>query len=255
LFFSLFSLVFWSSFALLSGVNFQFFGASLIYGLISAVLAQGSYIYALSKGELSITGTILATFPVYTIIFSFLINGEHLNSVQAVFVGVTILGTILVSLPEKLNREDLRKSSKYILFPIASAILIGLSDTLTKRLINQTNSATFLLGGAIMQIPTAFIFMKLAKEKLSQFSSISKIWNDYRPALLAAFLISLHTMTIFIAFQFAPASIASPIIGGAAPVLTLILSVLILKEKVLLKDKIAIAITLVGIIGISLLAT
>ena len=252
LFFAVFSFFIWSLTGLLLGVKFEYFGESLVYGLISAVLAQAFYIYALSKGELSITSSILATFPIYTIVFSFFINGESLNKTQAIFAGITILGTIVISIPEKISKEDI-VNTKYLLVPLAAAISIGFSDALTKKLIDQSSAGTFLLGCAIMQVPVAFVLMKLMKERFSQFGSFDNLVKSYRPALLGAFLVAVHTMTIFIAFSFAPASVVSPIIGGAAPVLTVALSLFILKESISVKDLISIALILAGIIGISIL--
>jgi drug/metabolite transporter (DMT)-like permease len=251
-FFAIFSAVIWSSVALILGVRFEFFWESLLYGLISAVLAQAFYIYALSKGELSITGTILATFPIYTIIFSFFVNGETLTRNQAIFAAVTILGTVVIAIPEKLSREDI-VNTKYLLLPLLAAISIGFADSTTKKIIDASSPGTFLLGTAIMQLPVSLVFLKLMREKFSQFKTPGQLLQDYRPALLGAFLVCIHTMTLFIAFDFAPAAIVAPIVGGLAPALTVAFSLLVLKERVSFKDMLAIAMILAGVIGISVL--
>lgn len=250
-FFAMISFVIWSVVALSLGVHFEYFLQSLIYGLISAVLAQAFYIYALSKGELSITGTVLATFPIYTILFSFFINGETLNSRQVLFVALTIIGTIIISLPEKISKQDI-KNSTYIIWPLAAAISIGVADSLTKKLIDQSSAGTFILGAAIMQVPVAIALLLLLKEKLVGLRELKSNFKEYRLVLLGAMFVSLHTMTLFVAFDFAPASIVSPIIGGLVPVLTVIFSLTILKERVSIKDFVSILIVLAGVIGISL---
>ena len=107
----LFGLLIWIPTTLIIGVEFSKLNIVSIYALLSAILAEAFYFYVLSKGELSITGTILATYPLYTIFFSLFINHEHLLPLQWLFIAAIILGIILVSLPKKLNWKDINKRS------------------------------------------------------------------------------------------------------------------------------------------------
>ena len=75
----LFCLLIWLPFGLISGVNLSLLPITFIYALLSAILAEALFFWILSKGELSITSTILATFAIYTGIFSFFINHERVT--------------------------------------------------------------------------------------------------------------------------------------------------------------------------------
>ncbi len=72
---ALFGLLIWVPLAIFMGISS---GANwveaTIFAVISAVLSEAIVFYALSHGELAITATILATYPVYTVILSFFIS-------------------------------------------------------------------------------------------------------------------------------------------------------------------------------------
>ena len=74
LFDACFGLLIWVPFALIIGFNFSHLPLVAIFALISALLSEAFVFYVLSKGEISITGTIFASYPVYTILFSLFIN-------------------------------------------------------------------------------------------------------------------------------------------------------------------------------------
>src|SRR5690242_4569404 len=61
-----------------AGILFGFTPGNILYGTLvgfsTAILGQGIYFHALSKGELSISVPILASYSVYTVIFSLLFN-------------------------------------------------------------------------------------------------------------------------------------------------------------------------------------
>lgn len=109
----LFGLLIWLPFSLLIGFDFSDLSKVLIYALISGILSEAFIFYTLSKGEISITGTIFASYPVYTILFAMLILGERLTLLHWLFVMMTIVGTLLASMPRKVSRQEWRKKNLY----------------------------------------------------------------------------------------------------------------------------------------------
>lgn len=247
---SLFAIFIWIPVSFVIGFEPESLPTGLVYGFISAIMAQAFYIYAITRGELSISAPVVGTYTIYTIIFSTFINNERLAGYDLIFVAFTIIGTLLVSLPQKLNRQDIA-NSKYIIWPLLAAVSIGFSDAITKNFIDKAGAGTFLLSTAIMQLPVAFVLMKLQGEKVSQLKNIFKEFNSFRIALVSTCFITLHTLTIFLAFGLAPASIISPIIG-TIPGITALLALLFLKEKLPRKDIIGIITMGAGVIGISI---
>lgn len=250
LFDAIFGLFIWVGLSVFMGISSDSnLWIALVYGVISAILSEAIVFFALSHGELSVTATVLATYPVYTVLFSRLLNNEILSTRVLLFVILAIVGSILASAPEKIKKLKLKAS---IVYPFVAAICIGLSDTLSKGYINASGDYSFLFMLGLVQIPVALTYLRI--EKQSAFDSISgliKRFNEYKFALLGGLFNIVGTGFLWLSFSFAPASIASPI-TGCNGVLTVILSRLFFKEKISTLKHIGIAMAITGVIGITL---
>jgi drug/metabolite transporter (DMT)-like permease len=248
---SLFCIVLWIPLALFFGINLLFFKEVLIFAILSAILSEALYFYALSKGQLSLTTILLGCYPIYTILFSFLINKETLSILQILFISVMIFGTLISYLPSKLNMEELKKSGA-LLWPIIAAVGVGLSDTLSKKIINKTNDFTFLFALALVQIPVALIYLKLEKQHITkELKVIKRKAYDYKNAIAGSLFNVIGTGLLWIAFSKTFASIASPITATSG-VLVIIISLLFLDEKISLRQILGTVFVFTGIIGITL---
>ncbi len=165
---ALFGLLIWVPLAIFMGISS---GANwveaTIFAVISAVLSEAIVFYALSHGELAITATILATYPVYTVILSFFINGEHLTPALALFVIIAIIGSIVASLPNKLKKGEF-KLKPALIWPFIAALCIGLSDTISKNYINRSDDFSFLFMLGFVQIPVALAYLRIERQKIRQ---------------------------------------------------------------------------------------
>lgn len=249
LFDAFFGLLIWIPFALIVGFNFNHLPLVMIFALISALLSEAFVFYVLSKGEISITGTIFSSYPIYTILFSLFINNEKLLPWHWFFVGLTIAGTIIVSWPEKINRQELKKKV-IILWGLAGAMAVGLSDSLSKNVIDKTSAEAFLFALALAQLPVALVYLKLEKQKLSQFKNTIRKFNQYKFAIFGSFMTVVSLIFLWLAFQDTYASIASPL-TATYPGLMIILAYFFLKERVKPKDLAGLMVIILGVIGIS----
>lgn len=222
------------------------------YALISAVLGQALYFYVISKGEVSLTGTILASYGIYTIFFSYFINHERLLPIQALLIALTIVGTVIISLPEKISKNDFKKQS-FVLWAIIGAVGIGFSDTLTKTVINQTSTGSFLLGLVIANIPVTIVFLLLQKVSLKTMKDFLTNINQYKATVFSGLLVTFTLIFLFWSFEKTLASIAGPI-SGSYPAAMVLMAVYFLKEKLLKKDIVGIVIIIIGVIGIGFFA-
>lgn len=245
-----FGLLIWIPFALFIGVNFGQLSLVAGFALLSALLSEAFVFYALSKGHLSISGTVFAAYPIFTILFSYFINGERLQLFHWIFVSLTILGILIVSLPREFKKGEL-KEKMYIIYPLAAAVAVGLSDTLSKGIIDKTSAETFLFALAFAQLPVAVGYLLVTKQSLSQFQIAVKEFNKYKFAILGSFLNIMAVLFLWLAFSKTFASIASPI-TAAYPALLVILAIIFLKEKPSLRELLGLFITIAGIIGISM---
>ncbi|MEK7186370.1 MAG: DMT family transporter [Patescibacteria group bacterium] len=246
--FAVLSVILWAPIGFLLGVQFDQWVLGIFVGVFSAILGQAIYIYVLEKGQLSITATILSSFSIYTIVFSMLFNKERPAPMALLFIALTIFGTIIVSLPEKFNKNELKKIN-FILWAVFAAICIGAADTLTKFFINKASVGSFLFYVAFAQLFVSFIYLQFDKQKLNQFSEIINKYKDYKFALLGSLSIAVATMFLFLSFNFTLASIASPI-AASAPVITVLLALIFLKDKISIKNWAGLILVLFSIIGL-----
>lgn len=250
---SIFGLLIWVPLAIFMGVSGNVsWGQAIFFAVVSAILSEAIVFYALSHGELAVTATILATYPVYTVIFSRLFNHEILSLPVMFFVVLAILGSIIASTPDKIKKNEL-KLNKGIVWPFIAAVCIGLSDTISKGYINRSNDFSFLFSLGFVQVPIALAYLRIEKQSLTKSIQgvIGKLSN-YRFALLGGLFNIIGTGFLWLSFSYAPASIASPITGSNGA-LTVLLSRILLKEKILPRKYLGIVLAFVGIIGIAVL--
>lgn len=242
-------LVIWIPFSLIVGVDFSRMKEILIYAFISGILSEAFVFYIMSKGEVSYTSTIFSTYPVFTIIFSVLYNHENLLPIQWLFVAIVILGTLIVSMPQTINNSELKKKA-FIIWPLLAALAVGLSDTLSKSIIDMTSAESFLFGLAFAQIPVALGYLWYEREKIPTVTIVKKQWSFYKFALLGSLLNVITVLFLWLAFQQAPASIASPI-TASYPGFVVLFAVIFLKEKVVKKDFVGFVLIVVSVMGLS----
>lgn len=248
---ALFGLLIWIPVALSFSVNTSVFFTVLPWAIASAILSEAYFFYVLSKGEISITGTILASYPIYTAILSRFINNEILTGPQLIAVFVTIVGTLIVSVEKDFNvRDPNLKKKSYIFWALSGAIAIGLSDSLSKHAIDKISLQDFLFALALVQVPVSLIYLRIEKEAPSHLIKLIKDIGKYKFALIGSFLNILGVLFLWFAFSQTLASIASPL-TATYPVLMVILAHLLLKEKINRKDYVGIFLVLAGILLIS----
>lgn len=253
LFSALLGVIIWIPLALLLGGSFVHFWTVLPFAIVSAVLSEAFYFYALSKGQLSITAIILSSYPIYTIGFSYFINHERLSGAEWLFVLFAIIGTLMSYLPSKLSREELRKSGA-LLWPLLAAIAVGFSDTISKSVINHTSSFDFLLVLAVVQVPIALLYFKLERQKLAPvLASVTNRAGDYFHAMIGGLFTVIGTGLLWMSFNDTLASVASPIIATSGALIVLF-ATLFMDEKMTWKNAVGVGLIFVGVLGLSKVA-
>lgn len=250
---AIFGLLIWVPLALFMGISGSVnWTEAIVYAVVSAILSEAIVFYALSRGELAVTATVLATYPVYTVIFSRILNHEVLSFPVLFFVCLAIFGSIVASLPDRLKKEEFTLH-KGIVWPFIAAICIALSDTISKGYINRSSDFSFLFTLGFVQIPIALAYLRLEKESvLKAADGVLKRFREYKFALLGGLFNIIGTGFLWLSFSFAPASIASPITGTNGA-LTVLFSRLLLSEKIATKKYLGIVLSFIGVVGIAVL--
>lgn len=250
---AVFGVVIWVPLAFFMGISGGVsWGEAIFYAIVSAILSEAIVFYALSHGELAVTATVLATYPVYTVIFSRVLNNEVLSWQISAFVLLAILGSVIASLPDKLEKNEF-KLNKGIVWPFIAAVCIALSDTISKGYINKSEDFSFLFTLGFIQIPVALAYLRIEKESVTNaVEGVLKRFNEYKFSLLGGLFNIIGTGFLWLSFSFAPASIASPITGTNGA-LTVLFSRLLLNEKISKRKYLGIILAFVGVVGIAVL--
>lgn len=248
---AIFGLIIWIPIGFIFGGKFDEVIVCLPYAVISAILSEALVFYALSKGDLSVATVLISTYPIYTLLLSFLINNEILTTLQVVFILITIVGTILTCVEKEFKIKNIKNLTTLI--PIITAVAIGLSNTLTKSVINETSSFSFLIAIAIVQLPVALIYLKISKQKFSKIvTELKSDMKEYKYSIYGSLFNILGTGCLLVSFNYALASIASPLTAIYTPIV-LVYSFIFFKEKINFVNLLGIIAAFVGTFGIILI--
>jgi len=250
---AVFGVILWVPFALLFEQNFFGFWKVLPIAIVSAVLSEAFTIYAASKGDFAVTGTILSSYPVYTALFAWLLIDENLTTLQVLFVFLVIVGSIVASLPAKISdlKNELHQIKKPLIIlsvTILAAIAIGFADVISKPFVDEYNPFTFLLALAVAQPVVALCYTSLVGET-KKILDIPKNIKKYTPAILGGFFSAAALIFFWLSFSETLASIASPLTGTTGVFIALWAYVLD-KEKFFFIKIIGILMIVLGVIGI-----
>ncbi len=244
----------WIPFALLTNGVWSDVPSVLPYALLSAILSEALVFYALAKGDTIITGVLFATYPLFTILFAFLLLQEKLLAVAWLALVFVIIGTLIVCAPTKTewSENKLQHWKFYLIaWPLFAAMAVGFSDVVGKYNVDQTSAGTFLIALALAEIPVSLLFLKLQKQKISQFATFFVNFREYKYAFLSGLLGTLTIIALWLSFEALPASVASPV-TALSPIFVFILGVFILKERISFKNTLGLLIVTGGVLLLSL---
>ena len=217
------------------------FVVGFIAGIITT-LGGLSFFKGTQVGNLSVLSPIASSYSVIIIFFSILFLSEILLPIQVGSVVLVVVGTILVSINLK-NFKNLKlvitdRSVPYGLLAMffwgTSFILIG--DMTVKIGWLEIIILTTISGVLFLTILTLY------KEK-----SLSITNYSYKLAALLGILSSMGYLGYSLGVNSTYASIVAPVVA-AAPVVTIFLALLFLKEKLAKEQKIGIFLLMLGLV-------
>jgi uncharacterized membrane protein len=198
----------------------------LLIILAASILFQMFY-YSISRGQVSLTGSVIAIYPMITIVLSYLFLGERLSPLQYGAVGIILAGGVAVALPDK-NQILHTQGLSWLPWGLAGALSLGTGDFLSKLSINRIGSYSHIF------------FLSLIAVGLSGFNYLIDKPNRPAPRIFArSFLptflgIVLHlagALSFLLAFDYGPISLISPV-SSVYPALLALLAVKFLKDRV-----------------------
>src|SRR6185369_10400977 len=203
------------------------------------------YYYVIGRGQLALTGTVIGTYPLITVILSLIFLNESPSVFQKIAIGIIILGTVFVGLP---NQTQKIKIGNWLLWALLAVFMLGTGDFLIKLLMNQSDLYTYLFTYGFGSLLATAILVLVDKKgrKLPQFN-----FKQYLPTLIGVTMVEVGFFVFHLAVNQGLISLASTI-SGIYVAITAVLAWLILKEKINRSHAIGIAFAAIGVILIGI---
>jgi len=206
------------------------------------------FFYAIAKGEVSLTASLLALYPIATIVLSNVFLNEKITSYQGMGILLALMGAVFIALPEKRLPVVILKDKSWIIWGSVTAIISGVGDFLAKLTSNAIGaySQIFFLAIMLQVLSTGNFLLDKKGRKLPKFST-----KTFLPTILGTFFTITGTMLFFLAFKYGPVSLIGPA-SSVFPAITAILATVFLKEKISKKQMAGIGSIIIGITLIGL---
>ncbi|OGK21969.1 hypothetical protein A3C23_00350 [Candidatus Roizmanbacteria bacterium RIFCSPHIGHO2_02_FULL_37_13b] len=230
-----------------NGINFKLLFLVIPFTVIIA-FCYLSYYYILKKGQLSLTGTVMAGYPIFTIVLAHLLLAERVSEFQFLAIMIVIFGMIMISLPsERISIKSLKKQS-WFYWGVVYAILAGLGDFISKVAINKSDLYTFLFALSLSFLFTSLIYFVVDKKSRMP---LSFSFEQYKYAVSGNLMMVFGMLTFYTAISSGLVSLVTPISSTYAAI-TVVLSIKFLHEKITKIQSFAILLLILGIILIGL---
>lgn len=237
--------LFWDK---LGGISSQMWFLIILLNLIGPIPVVSLY-EGIRVGNASLVGTIGAAFAALTVVLSVIFLNDKLSPFQTFSIVIIFIGLILSSLElRSLNLKSIF-ADKGVPYGLVAMVLWGIYFTFIRIPIREVGwfwPSYF----AILGVPIIWGYMLIRKIKLEKLPNSRTTLFSF----LNALLLTGATFSYNFAVMSGQTSIVTPI-AGSYPVLYVVLSRFVFKDKLTKQQIVGILVTLIGIVSLSLLGT
>lgn len=197
-----------------------------------------------------LVGIIIQAFPAVVLLLSALVYGDIITPIQYACLAIIFTGVVLCSVDFQKLVSTKKLFDKGTMLALLAMVFLSMFFTFSRVLINAYGwfLPTFIANACF---PIIYLFLIIRKEKFS-FPSETKV-------VASVFLVGLLIRAGDFALNYGlslpnASSIVAPI-ASAAPILFVVLSNFIFKDKLTSLQKIGIVITLTGIVLLTTIGT
>ena len=216
---------------------------------IPAYVGYFLYLKAYEQSDLTLTSSLTSISPIFVAVFGYVVLKQSISWLGIIIILLIILGVILVSVSFsglKITIIDSVKI-KWGLFGLLGCVLM---DSLSSYMSVTSTPITYLMA----LIPSEIFFLALLvffkKEKITiNLKSGKKLW----PTIWGTTFIAVGTIFSFNSYAIGKAAYVSAVLSTSI-VISLILGLTLLKEKLRIQQLIGVVIIFVGVILFSLTA-
>lgn len=241
---SFFVPMFWSE---LSGISPQMWLLILALNLIAPIPTVALF-EGIRLGNASLAGTIAASFAALTVVLSVIFLNDKLSVIQAIPVVIIFIGLIMSSLNFKSLSIKSILADKGVIYGLVAMLLWGIFYTFIRIPIREVGWfwPSYLSS---LSIPVILLYMRFKKIKLEKPRGFKMTLFS----LLNTILLTGGTYAYNFAVMKGQTAIVAPI-AGSYPVLFVILSRFVFKDRLNKQQLVGILITVLGIVVLSVLS-
>ena len=231
-------------------IKFSQLAVILISGIVGIMLADMFYLRALQLIGASLTGITASLYSPFVVVFSLLFLNESLNIWQYIGMIMVISGVILVGYRKK-SLDIKRPPLKGFIYAVLAVLFTALGIVMIKPLSNGVPFFWLILIRSFGGMVAMIVYGLLLKKSLAIFHIVTKKGGKW--LIIGAFIGQYISMMVWVAgYKYTSASIAS-ILNETASIFILILSWLMLGEKIDRRKLVGIGITITGVVFVLLL--
>ena len=234
----------WMIYGALNGGNLLLISFFPILATLFVSVIYALNYYVITLGNIGLISPIISSNPIITVVLALLFLGEKLNLVSSMGILLTLTGVITLSISGNIKL----KPEKWAFLAILVSLGYGISGYLEKISLGQINHATFLMLLSLAQITVIILWKPFYRSKKPL---TIKIGPGLIYSVLGIILFNIGNIAYFTALEKGLASVIVPL-SNTSVVITVILSVIILKEKIRLHQVIGILLVISGVILVNL---
>jgi drug/metabolite transporter (DMT)-like permease len=232
----------------------------IVVVILSACFLYQFFYYSISRGQISLTSTIVAGYPVFTIALSHIFLHERLEPGQYLGVALILAGGATVALPRRAGGgvaqppgsvagsrgRVVPKAHEYswVLWGLGGAFTLGTGDFLTKVSVESIGSYSHIFFEAlILNLFSGFNYLvDRGNRALPPLGS-----RRFLPTLFGILMHLLGALLFLLAFGYGPASLVGPV-SSVYPAFLALLAVRFLGDVITWKQGLGIGLIVGGLI-------
>ena len=219
-----------------------------VLGFVGA-LAILVFMKALKLGDVAIVVPVSSVFGVITVVFAVLILKETLTHSMIAGIALIILGTILIS----FKYSDLRNVTGDMIWSAGTGLALvtafgwGIYYFFIRFVAVETGPIVAAFYVELSVVLFLYIFLLFNRDKLQKPGR-----SDYKYIFINAFLVTVASIAYYTGITVSKVAVIAAI-TSAAPLVSSLLAIYVLKEKIELNQKFAILMIVLGVIVLSVL--
>lgn len=203
---------------------------------------------AFARSNVSLIGTVFSSFVAFTILFSFIFLGEKVSLFQGLAILIVLAGVFISTVDFGELKKGNIISDRGVRTAFIAMICAALYFTFIRIPVEKVGWfwSNYL---SILLFPLVFLYMKIRKIKLERPDFKNTFW----PIIICSLLLRSADFAYNIGINRGFTAIVAPI-AGAYPTLFAVLGFLVFKDPIKRQQIVGIAITLIGIVFLSLIS-